>query len=89
MRTMTVLALSTVAALAAAQSALAGNAIPATVQHVTEAVYEGVAADGKRVRLTISEGGPEVVIRVDRQPPLPAPHWTALIGTGSAAAIER
>jgi hypothetical protein len=89
MRTMTVLVLSSVAALAAGQSALAENVTPATGQHLAAAVYEGVNADGKRVKLTISEGGPEVLIRVDRRPALPEQHWTALIGTGTAAAIER
>lgn len=89
MRLLTVLVLSSVAALAAGKSALAENASPAAGQHLAQAVYEGVNADGKRVKLTISEGGPEVLIRVDRQPTLPAPHWTALIGTGTAASIER
>jgi hypothetical protein len=89
MRLMTVLALSSVAALAAGESARAENVSPATGQHLAEAVYEGVDTDGKRVRLTISDGGPEVLIRVDRRPALPEPHWSALIGTGTAAAIER
>ena len=47
--------------------------------------FQGVNSDGQRVKLTISQGGPEVVIRVDRQPELPQPHWTAYIGTGTAA----
>jgi len=51
----------------------------------TQTVYQGVSADGQRVKLTISQGGPEVLIRVDRQAQLPQPHWTALIGTGTAA----
>ncbi len=89
MRSMTVLIVSTVAALAAGQAALADNALPASGEHSSEAVYEGVDTDGKRVRLTISEGGPEVLIRVDRRAALPEPHWTALIGTGGAAAVER
>jgi hypothetical protein len=89
MRLMTVLVLSTVTALAAGEAARAANATPATGQHLPEAVYEGVNTDGKRVRLTISAGGPEIVIRVDGRPALPEPHWTALIGTGTAAAIER
>ena len=89
MRFMTVLVVSTVAALAAGQSALADNASPTIGAHSSEAVYEGVDTDGKRVRLTISEGGPEVLIRVDRRAALPEPHWTALIGTGTAAAVER
>lgn len=33
----------------------------------------------------ITQGGPEVLIRVDRQGDLPQPHWTAYIGTGTAA----
>jgi hypothetical protein len=51
----------------------------------TQTVYQGVSADGQRVKLTISQGGPEVLIRVDRQGELPQPHWTAYIGTGTAA----
>jgi hypothetical protein len=94
MRSMTVLALSSVAALAVGESAFADSAFtenvtPASAQHAAPTVYEGVGTDGKRVKLTISDAGPEVLIRVDRQPALPAPHWTALIGTGSAASIER
>jgi hypothetical protein len=89
MRLMTLLAASSIAALAAGQTALAENAIPTTAQSLTEAVYQGVDTDGKRVRLTISERGPEVLVRVDRSPALPGPHWTALIGTGTAAAVER
>jgi len=85
MKLMTILALSAVTSLAGAAEAAA----PATGQQLAQAVYEGVSADGKRVRLTISDGGPEVLIRVDRQPALPQPHWTALIGTGTAASIER
>jgi hypothetical protein len=54
-----------------------------------QTVYEGVSVDGKRVKLTIAEGGPEVLIQVDRQPELPQPHWTALIGTGTAASVQR
>ena len=89
MRLMTVLVLSSVAALAAGKSARAENATPTAGQHLADAVYQGVNADGKRVKLTISESGPEVLFRVDRQPALPEPHWTALIGTGTAASIER
>ncbi len=51
----------------------------------TATVYQGVSADGQRVKLTITQGGPEVLIRVDRQGDLPQPHWTAYIGTGTAA----
>jgi hypothetical protein len=72
MKTLAVLALS----LAGVGSAFAAN---------TQTVYQGVSADGQRVKLTISQGGPEVVIRVDRQGELPQPHWTAYIGTGTAA----
>jgi hypothetical protein len=89
MRLMTVLALSSVAALTAAGSARAENASSATSQQLAAAVYEGVDANGKRVRLTITDSGPEVLIQVDRRPALPGPHWTAMIGTGTAAAIQR
>ena len=65
-----------VLALTLAGSAYAGE---------TQTVYHGVSADGQRVKLTISQGGPEVLIRVDRQAELPQAHWTAYIGTGTAA----
>mgnify|MGYP003622938858 CR=1 FL=1 len=70
--------LLTILALSLAASATAYADAPTTV-------YQGVTTDGKRVKLTISDGGPEVLIRVDRQPQLPEPHWTAFIGTGTAA----
>jgi hypothetical protein len=72
MKVLAVLALS----LAGAASAYAAD---------TQTVYHGVSEEGQRVRLTISQGGPEVLIRVDRQTELPQPHWTAFIGTGTAA----
>ena len=60
-------------------------ALGISAANATETVYQGVSADGQRVKLTISQGGPEVLIRVDRQGELPQPHWTAYIGTGTAA----
>ncbi len=89
MKLLTVLVLSSVAALASGKYAQAENASTVAEQHSADAVYEGVDTDGKRVRLTISETGPEVLIRVDRRQALPEPHWTALIGTGTAASVER
>jgi hypothetical protein len=89
MKFMTVLMLSSVAALASGKYARAEDASPAAEQHSAAAVYEGVDTDGQRVTLTISGGGPELLVRVDRRPALPQPHWTALIGTGAAAALER
>jgi hypothetical protein len=52
-------------------------------------VYEGIDTTGRRIRLTISDAGPEVLVRIDRGVALPAAHWTSLIGTGGAAAAER
>jgi hypothetical protein len=89
MKTMTVLMLASMAALASAQYAQAEEASVATDQHAAHEVYEGVDAEGRRVKLTISEGGPEVFVRLDRRPALPQAHWTALIGTGAAASVER
>jgi hypothetical protein len=89
MKTMTVLMLSSVAALAASQYAQAEDAAAIADQPAAHAVYQGVDSEGRLVRLTISEGGPAVFVRVDRRPALPEPHWSALIGTGSAAAVER
>jgi hypothetical protein len=89
MKTMTVLMLSSMAALASAQYAQAGEASAATDQHAANEVYAGVDADGRRITLTISEGGPKISMRVDRRSALPQAHWTALIGTGAAASVER
>jgi hypothetical protein len=89
MKTMTVLMLSSVAALAVSQYAQAEDAAAVVDQQAAHEVYQGVDSAGRRVRLTISEGGPELSVRVDRRPALPGPHWTAQIGTGAAAAIER
>jgi hypothetical protein len=89
MKTMTVLLLSSMAALASAQYAQADEASAASDQHAAHEVYQGIDAEGRRVRLTIAEGGPELFVRVDRRPALPAPHWTSLIGTGAAASVER
>jgi hypothetical protein len=89
MRFMTVLVLSSVAALASAKYARAEDASPAAEQQPAEAVYQGVDTGGRRVSLTISADGSDVRVRVDRRPALPEPHWTSLIGTGAAAALER
>jgi hypothetical protein len=89
MKTMTVLMLSSMAALASAQYAQADEASAATDQHAANEVYAGVDAEGRRVKVTIAEGGPELFVRVDRRPALPQAHWTALIGTGAAASVER
>jgi hypothetical protein len=89
MRFMTTLVLSAVAALAAGKYARAEDAPPAAEQHAAAAVYEGADTDGRRVRLTISGGGSDLLVRVENRPALPQPHWTSLIGTGAAAALER
>lgn len=88
MRFMTVLALSSVAALTCAAHARAEDLSASAGQYSAQAVYEGVDTEGKRIRLTISAGGPEVLVRVDNRPALPEPHWTSLIGTGAAATFE-
>jgi hypothetical protein len=76
----------------AAVTAVSANAASVTAnQHaaVPREVYEGVDTSGRRIKLTISDGGPEALVQIDRQPALPAAHWTSLIGTGGAAAAER
>ncbi len=60
-----------------------------TAQASPQAVYEGVDADGRPFKLTLSNGGPQLLVRVDRAAALAAPHWTSLIGTGAAASVER
>jgi hypothetical protein len=92
MRFITGLVVASVAGLAAlanANSARADEVASATEQHATQAVYEGVDTDGRQIRLTISDAaGPKLLVRVDGRA-LPAQHWTSLIGTGTAASLER
>ena len=88
MRLMSLLLLSSAATLAWGTQAQAADAPAAAEQHSAAAVYEGVNSNGQRVRLTISDNGPDVLVRVDRREPLPDPNWTALIGTGKAASSE-
>jgi hypothetical protein len=56
-----------------------------------KAVYEGLDAQGRVVRLTVSDARVETFERVS--PPkvrhYPEPHWTSRIGTGTAAQFER
>ena len=56
-----------------------------------KAVYEGLDAQGRVVRLTVSDARVEIFERVS--PPkvrhYPEPHWTSRIGTGTAAEVER
>jgi len=58
---------------------------------VAKVVYEGVDAQGRVVRLTMSDVRVEVFRQVSPPPAErhPEPHWTSRIGTGTAAALER
>ncbi len=100
MRLTKMLAATLLAGLAAGQayagspSAVAGHPSAeasgeASPQASAQAVYEGVNADGSRIRLTLADSAPAVLVRIDRGAALASPHWTSLIGTGTAASIER
>jgi hypothetical protein len=84
--------------LSAASSLLLGavaqaqDAAPPRQAAGAKVVYEGTDAQGRVVRLTIPDVGVETLARVSQdasRPRYPELHWTARIGTGSAASLER
>jgi hypothetical protein len=68
----------------------ADDASRSTDGNASKAVYEGEDAQGRVVRLTISDISVETFNRVS--PPkavrYPEPHWSSRIGTGTAADSE-
>jgi hypothetical protein len=56
-----------------------------------KAVYEGLDAQGRVVRLTVSDARVETFERVSPATVrhYPEPHWTSRIGTGTAAEVGR
>jgi hypothetical protein len=51
-------------------------------------VYEGIDAQGRIVKVTVSSvSGAQPVAVTSHDPQYPQLHWTAHIGSGSAAAI--
>ena len=71
--------------------AQAGDSGPPVDKPMSKAVYEGVDAQGRLIRLTISDLEVATFSRVhpESPPEHTVPHWTSLIGTGTAAQAER
>jgi hypothetical protein len=71
--------------------AQAGESVPPPGNPASKAVYEGVDAKGRFIRLTISDLNVETFSRVhsENRPEHSVPHWSSLIGTGAAAQAER
>jgi hypothetical protein len=69
----------------------AGESGPAVSDTMSKAIYEGVDANGRLIRLTIADVNVEAFSRVrpEDRPEHAAAHWTHLIGTGTAAQAER
>jgi hypothetical protein len=54
----------------------------------TKTVYEGIDAQGRIVRVTVASPENDPSVAVSSAPPqYPALHWTAHIGSGTAATI--
>jgi hypothetical protein len=91
MRVIKMFMLSTAASLLMAAVAQAEDNSRSAQGDAGKAVYEGLDAHGRIVRLTVSDARVEIFERVS--PPkvrhYPEPHWTSQIGTGTAAALER
>lgn len=73
-------------ALALGGVAYARDPLPKTPEART--VYEGIDAQGRIVKVTVSSAAGEQPVAVSsHDPQYPQLHWTAQIGSGSAAAI--
>jgi hypothetical protein len=74
----------------APKSATASAAVLASAP-AAKGVYEGLDANGKVVRLTITDVGVDTFQRVAPSPAkhYPQLHWSARFGTGTAAAAQR
>jgi hypothetical protein len=83
--------LSTAASLLLATVAHAQDTNRSAQGNAGKAVYEGLDAQGRIVRLTVADARVETFERVS--PPkvrhYPEAHWTSRIGTGTAANFER
>jgi hypothetical protein len=83
--------LSTAASCFLATLAHAQDSSRSSGENAGKAVYEGLDAQGRVVRLTVSDARVETFERVS--PPkirhYPEPHWSSRIGTGTVAQVER
>jgi hypothetical protein len=87
MRTLNLMILSAAASFSLGAVAQADVASNSTEVAATKAVYEGKDSQGRIVRLTISDPNVATFTRVPA-PQYPELHWSARIGTGTAAALE-
>jgi hypothetical protein len=91
MRAINMFMLSTAASLVLATVAHAADTSRSAEKNAGKAVYEGLDAQGRIVRLTVSDARVETFERVS--PPkvrhYPQPHWTSRIGTGTATEVGR
>ena len=91
MQVFKMLMLSTATSLFLAAVAHAEDRPRSAEVNAGKAVYQGLDAQGRVVRLTVSDARVETFERVS--PPkvrhYPEPHWTSRIGTGTAAEGER
>jgi hypothetical protein len=63
---------------------------PSSKTPETRTVYEGLDAQGRIVKVTVSNvSGAQPVAIATHEAQYPQLHWTASIGSGSAAAVER
>jgi hypothetical protein len=91
MRAIKMFMLSTAASLLLATVAHAEESSRSAEGNAGKAVYEGLDAQGRIVRLTVSDARVETFERVSpaKVRHFPEPHWTSRIGTGTAAEVER
>jgi hypothetical protein len=90
MRTLNLMILSAAASFSLGAVAQADVASNSTEVAATKAVYEGKDSQGRTVRLTISDPNVATFTRVPAASPhYPELHWSARIGTGTAASLER
>jgi hypothetical protein len=60
---------------------------PSSTRPEARTVYEGMDAQGRIVKVTVSSVAGTQPVAVSHDPQYPQLHWTAHIGSGSAAAI--
>jgi hypothetical protein len=89
MRTLKLMILSAAASFALGAVAQADVASNSTEGAAAKAVYEGKDSQGRIVQLTVSDPNVATFTRVPAvNPHYPQLHWSARIGTGTAASLE-
>jgi hypothetical protein len=89
MRTLKLMILSAAASFALGAVAQADVASNSTEVAAAKAVYEGKDSQGRIVQLTVSDPNVATFTRVPAvNPHYPQLHWSARIGTGTAASLE-